>query len=116
MARLSKNLDKFGHEMGRRVGDLRTNVSDKLDDLGDKLGTMNRQEGELTSRIENLTSALPSSTWLALAGGSIIGSLVLKAFGKDHAASFVSEWVPTFLLIGIYNKLVKLHGSARESI
>jgi hypothetical protein len=30
---------------------------------------------------------------------------------KSHAALFVGQWAPTFLLLGIYNKLVKLHGS-----
>ena len=116
MGSLSKNFDRFGRGVGSRVGELRSNVREKLEDLGDRVGSMNREEGAFTSRIENLTAALPSSTWLALAGASIIGSIVLKAMDKDKAANFVGEWVPTFLLIGIYNKLVKLHGSSRESI
>ena len=115
MGTLSKNFDRFGNQISDRVGDLRSNVSHKLDDLGDKASAMNRHEGSLTSRLENLTSALPSSTWLALAGGAIVGSIVLKAFGKSHASMFVGGFAPTFLLIGVYNKLVKLHGSDRFS-
>jgi hypothetical protein len=116
MGTLSKNFDRFGNRIGDRVGDLRSSVSHKLEDLGDKAASLNRHEGSVTSRLENLTSALPSSTWLALAGTSIVGSIVLKAFGKSHAALFVGGLAPTFLLIGVYNKLVKLHGSDRFSM
>ena len=42
---------------------------------------------------------------------SIGGSLACKAMGKDHAALFVGQWVAPFLLLGIYNKMVKQHGS-----
>ena len=115
MGTLSKNLDRFGHQIGDRVGDLRSSVSDKLDDLSSKASATNRHEGELTSRLENLTAALPSSTWLALAGGALAGSIVLKAFGKSHAAMFIGDFAPVFMLIGVYNKLVKLHGSDRFS-
>jgi hypothetical protein len=31
--------------------------------------------------------------------------------GKDHEALFVGQWAPTFLILGLYNKLLKLHGS-----
>jgi len=31
--------------------------------------------------------------------------------GKDHASLFVGQWVAPFLLLGIYNKMVKQHGS-----
>jgi hypothetical protein len=29
-------------------------------------------------------------------------------------SNFVGQWVPTFLIFGLYNKLVKLHGSDTE--
>ena len=31
--------------------------------------------------------------------------------GKDHEALFVGQWAPTFLILGLYNKLVKVAGS-----
>ena len=34
-----------------------------------------------------------------------------KLAGKDHAANFVGQWAPTFLILGMYNKIVKLQGS-----
>ena len=30
---------------------------------------------------------------------------------REHDALFVGQWAPAFLLIGMYNKLVKLQGS-----
>jgi hypothetical protein len=38
-------------------------------------------------------------------------SLALRVAGKEHAALFVGQWAAPFLLIGIYNKVVKQHGS-----
>ena len=69
------------------------------------------KEGEVTKVIEHYTSQVPSGTYLSLAVGSIGISLALRALGKKEAATFVGHWVPTILLLGLYNKLVKIEGS-----
>jgi hypothetical protein len=69
------------------------------------------REGPLARSIEQQTAKLPSDLFLWAAIGSIAGSLTFKITGKDHAALFVGQWAPTFLILGLYNKLVKLHGS-----
>jgi hypothetical protein len=38
-------------------------------------------------------------------------SVGLKAAGKEHMALFVGQWAAPFLILGLYNKLVKIHGS-----
>jgi len=43
--------------------------------------------------------------------GSIGASITLRLMGKGEAANFVGQWAPTFLILGLYNKMVKLHGS-----
>ena len=68
-------------------------------------------EGELTKQIEAYTSAIPSGTYLSLAIGSIGLSAILHVVGRKQDANFVGQWVPTILLLGLYNKLVKLEGS-----
>lgn len=73
------------------------------------------REGGLAKPIEEFTARLPSDTFLWLAGGSILGSLALKIAGKDHEALFVGQWAPTFLLLGVYNKIVKVAGHDRLS-
>ena len=68
-------------------------------------------EGTITKAIEHYTSQVPSGTYLSLAVGSIGLSLALQMMGRKHAASFVGHWVPTILILGLYNKLVKVEGS-----
>ena len=69
------------------------------------------REGPVVRTIEQHTAKLPSDLFLWAAFGSIATSLGFKAAGKDDEALFVGQWAPTFLLLGIYNKMVKLHGS-----
>lgn len=68
-------------------------------------------EGTLAKTIEQQTAKLPSDLFLWAAGGSIIGSLALQLMGRRETSTFVGQWAPTFLILGLYNKLVKLAGS-----
>jgi hypothetical protein len=68
-------------------------------------------EDRFTGAIESQTAKLPSSGYLGLALGSMATSAILKAVGKDQWALFVGQWAPAFLIMGVYNKLVKQHGS-----
>ena len=72
-------------------------------------------EGPVARGIEEYTAQMPSDWFLWAAGASIAGSLICKLSGKDHEALFVGQWAPTFLLLGIYNKIVKVAGSDRMS-
>ena len=69
------------------------------------------REGVVARTIEQQTAKLPSDTFLWLAGGSIATSLTLKLMGRDTDALFVGQWAPTFLILGLYNKIVKVAGS-----
>ena len=73
----------------------------------------NFEEGPLARAIENQTAKLPSDIFLWAALASIATSLVLQILGPKKNALFVGQWAPTFLLFGIYNKLVKQLGSDR---
>jgi len=68
-------------------------------------------EGVVASTIERQTAKLPSDLFLWAAGASIAGSLTLKMLNRNSEALFVGQWAPTFLLLGTYNKMVKLMGS-----
>jgi len=79
-------------------------------------GGMNRQdhsEGAVARMIEEQTAKLPSDLFLWAAGASIAGSLLLHLGGKKEDSNFVGQWAPTFLILGLYNKLVKVAGSDR---
>lgn len=68
-------------------------------------------EDQITAAIEKFTAQIPSSVYLAAALASMAVSLGLKAAKKDHGALFIGQWAAPFLILGIYNKLVKQHGS-----
>ena len=73
-------------------------------------------EGELTKRVEEQTAKIPSLGYLGLAVGSMVLSAGLVIFArKKEFANFVGLWAPSFMLMGIYNKLVKLEGSDQMS-
>lgn len=72
-------------------------------------------EGGLAKAIEEQTAKLPSDLFLWAAGGAILWSFALKSAGKDHQSLFVGQWVAPFLILGLYNKLVKVAGSDQLS-
>ncbi len=68
-------------------------------------------EDQFTAGLERQVARVPSSVFLGCAAASILTSLVFKIAGKDREAEFVGHWPAPFLLVGIYIKLVKQHGS-----
>lgn len=71
-------------------------------------------EGRVARAIEQQTAKLPSDLFLWAAFASIGGSLLLHMAGKKEDGIFVGHWAPTFLLLGLYNKIVKVSGSDRQ--
>ena len=69
------------------------------------------QEDQITAAIEQYTSKIPSSAYLAAALASMAVSVAFKAAGKSDNALFVGQWAAPFLILGLYNKMVKQHGS-----
>jgi hypothetical protein len=79
----------------------------------DDLPAPQPREDDFTRSIEEYTSALPSSAYLGIALGAMGLSLVLQMRGDGKWGNFIGQWVPTWLLIGLYNKLIKLEGHDR---
>lgn len=71
-------------------------------------------EDRITGAIESKTSKIPSSGYLAVALGCMAASAILKAVGKDDWSLFVGQWPAPLLIMGVYNKMVKQHGSDAE--
>jgi hypothetical protein len=69
------------------------------------------REGPIARTIEQQTAKLPSDLFLWGAVGSIAASLTMELMGRKQVANFIGHWAPTFLILGLYNKLVKLEGS-----
>ena len=83
-----------------------------MEDVKTKIANTNpdKKEGQLASMIEEQTAKIPSDVYLWAALGSMAASLALKLSGQSKTALFVGQWAPTFLILGMYNKMVKQHG------
>ncbi len=68
------------------------------------------REGPVATMIEEQTAKIPSDVFLWAAVGSMAISLTLKFMGQKHNALFVGQWAAPFLLLGVYNKIVKVEG------
>ncbi len=68
------------------------------------------KEGKLTVAIEEQTSKIPSGVFLTAALASMTVSLVLKCCHKKNNALFIGQWAAPFLIMGLYNKIVKTNG------
>ncbi|GAA4295204.1 hypothetical protein [Nibribacter koreensis] len=72
------------------------------------------REGPVARTIEEYTAKLPSDLFLWAALGSMAISATLKIMKKDDEALFVGQWPAPFLLLGLYNKIVKVKGHEGE--
>ena len=75
------------------------------------VGRREHTEGRLAKTIEEQTAKLPSDTFVWAAIGSMVVSASLHMMGNRENSVFVGQWAPTFLILGLYNKLVKQLGS-----
>jgi hypothetical protein len=75
------------------------------------MGSAGRREDGLTKMIESQTEAIPSVAFLGVALGAMALSWLFLATGRRNIANFIGQWVPTVLIMGLYNKTVKQRGS-----
>ncbi len=54
-----------------------------------------------------ITNSIPEQAWYWGALGSILLSASLKIANKNDWSIFVGQWPPTFLLFGVYHRLVR---------
>jgi len=69
------------------------------------------EEDQVTASIEKFTSQVPSSAYLAAALASMAVSVGFQIAKKKDLSLFVGQWAAPFLILGLYNKMVKQHGS-----
>ncbi len=85
--------------------------SEQRNDSGSLQPQPEHTEGQVARSIEQQTAKLPSDTFLWAALGSMAFSLALQLADKQQTSLFVGQWAPAFLLLGLYNKIVKVAGS-----
>jgi hypothetical protein len=70
-------------------------------------------EGRVARAIEQQTAKLPSDIFLWAALGCIAVGAALELTGHHNKSRWVGQWPANFLLLGLYNKVVKVSGSDR---
>ncbi len=73
------------------------------------------REGSVAKAIEQRTARVPSDVFLWAACGAIGASAAFHALGRRETSNFIGQWAPTILILGLYNKLVKVAGSDRPN-
>jgi hypothetical protein len=83
-----------------------------IQDVKSKMDQVNpeKKEGPVATAIEEQTAKIPSDIYLWASFGIMAVSLGLKIMKRDTASNFIGMWAQSFLLFGIYNKLVKQLG------
>lgn len=89
------------------------NLTNDASQMNDGPNVQKAAEGPIARKIETQTAKLPSDTFLWASLGSIVGSLTLRMMNRKNDAVFVGQWAPVFMLLGIYNKIVKVAGHDR---
>jgi hypothetical protein len=69
-----------------------------------------KKEGKVSKALEEQTARVPSDVYLWAAVGTIALSLTCFLTRKRHASLFFGQWASSLLIIGLYNKLVKIEG------
>jgi len=54
-----------------------------------------------------VTDQVPEEVWYWAALGSILASATLFLLGKRDWSVFVGQWPPTFLLFGLFHKVLR---------
>jgi len=72
------------------------------------------KEGPVAKTIEKETSKIPSDIFLWSAVGTMAFSFGLLLAKQKHVSLFFGQLAPSLLIMGLYNKLVKLEGHDQE--
>jgi hypothetical protein len=72
-------------------------------------------EGNVAKTIEKQTAKVPSDLFLWTAFGCLGVALTLTLMNRGHLGLTVGQWASPLLIMGLYNKLVKLEGHDRTN-
>ena len=99
---------------------METRVKDVVEDVvADGVENVPPKEGQVARKLESVTSRVPSDFWLWASVGTMVVSFGLQLSGNrktKHVSSFIGQWAPTLLILGLYNKIVKVAGHDRRDV
>ncbi|HLG78730.1 MAG TPA: hypothetical protein VKX46_20120 [Ktedonobacteraceae bacterium] len=72
-----------------------------------KVADITRSTSSAQGQYFRVTDQVPEEVWYWAALSSIIVSAALFLFNKRDWSIFVGQWPPTFLLFGLFHKLLR---------
>jgi hypothetical protein len=69
------------------------------------------REGTLARMVEQQTAKIPSHVFLLASFLAMGASLTAEVQGRQRASRFLGMWVAPLLIMGVYNKMVKILGT-----
>ena len=69
------------------------------------------REGILARMVEQQTAKIPSHIFLLASFMAMGGSLIAEVEGRERTSRFLGMWVAPLLIMGVYNKMVKILGT-----
>lgn len=89
--------------------DLRTELKTDMAAAKNRQVSPNIKEDTVTRAIENQTAKIPSVGYLGLAFAAMgLSAVTTLFFNKRPLGNFFGLWVPSILIMGLYNKVVKI--------
>lgn len=74
-------------------------------------GKTDHSEGPVAKAIEQQTAKLPSDLFLWVGLGCLGVSAITRVLGLNSIGSLIGQFSAPILIMGLYNKVVKLEGS-----
>jgi hypothetical protein len=74
--------------------------------MATKIGSTAARAQDTQEQYFRVTDQIPGNVWYWSAVSSILVSAYLFLMGKRDWSIFVGQWPPTFLLFGLYHKLL----------
>jgi hypothetical protein len=74
--------------------------------MTDSIDVREPTAGGLQRSFFRVTDNIPEEAWYWMAVGSIGLSAGLRLAGREHWSLFVGQWPPTFILFGLYHRLI----------
>jgi hypothetical protein len=68
------------------------------------------REGKVARTIETQTAKVPSDIFLWAGLGVLAAGAILQVVKAKHIGLYVGQWAAPLLIMGLYNKVVKLEG------
>lgn len=65
--------------------------------------------------VEEQTKKVPNLLFLGIAGAAIAASAALTLSKRPQLGNFIGLWVPSILILGLYNKMVKVEDEVLDT-